>query len=55
MLRGDGQYRETHNAVTDAEDELQIMQLLGYGISEYDIAVIQDKKMKCCCKRPSRL
>ena len=37
MLRGNKGYRETHNAVLDAEDELQIMQLLGFKIEEYDI------------------
>ncbi len=40
MLSGDNRYRETHNAVLDAEDELQIMQLLGYGIKEYEIAFV---------------
>lgn len=38
MLGKDKQYAETHNAVLDAEDELRIMQLLGYGLGEYDIA-----------------
>lgn len=41
MLSKNKRYSETHNAVLDAEDELQIMQLLGHGISEYDIAVIK--------------
>ena len=40
MLSKDKRYRETHNAVLDAEDELQIMQLLGHEISEYEIASI---------------
>ena len=40
MLSGNNRYRETHNAVTDAEDELKIMKLLGYGISEYAAALI---------------
>ncbi len=44
MLRGNKGYRETHNAVTDAEDELQIMQLLGYGIEEYYVALLPDQK-----------
>ena len=44
MLSGNRRYRETHNAVLDAEDELRIMQLLGHEISEYDIALISDKK-----------
>ena len=44
MLSDNNGYSETHNAVLDAEDELQIMQLLGYEISEYDIAYISDKK-----------
>lgn len=40
MLRKDQRYSETHNAVLDAEDELQIMQLLGNRLREYDIAHI---------------
>ena len=44
MLSRNNRYRETHNAVTDAEDELQIMKLLGYEISEYDIAFIPVKE-----------
>ena len=44
MLSRDKGYRETHNAVLDAEDELKIMQLLGYDISQYDIALISAGK-----------
>lgn len=44
MLSGNKGYSETHNALSDAEDELQIMQLLGHGIGEYDIAILLDKK-----------
>lgn len=40
MLRKSRQYSETHNAVLDAHDELEIMQLLGHEIGEYDIALI---------------
>lgn len=40
MLSGNHGYSETHNAVLDAEDELRIMQLLGHGIREYDIAFV---------------
>lgn len=40
MLSGNDKYSETHNAVLDAEDELKIIQLLGYEIREYDIALI---------------
>ncbi len=40
MLSGNSKYSETHNAVMDAEDELKIMQLLGWGINEYDIASV---------------
>lgn len=43
MLCKDKQYSETHNAVLDAEDELQIMQLLGHGINAYEIAFLADK------------
>ena len=44
MLSEDNSYSETHNAVLDAEDELRIMQLLKFDISEYDIALIGDKE-----------
>ena len=46
MLSKNRRYSETHNAVLDAEDELRIMQLLGHGINEYDIAFVSDKKTK---------
>ena len=46
MLSRNNRYRETHNAVTDAEDELQIMKLLGYEISEYDIALISARRTR---------
>lgn len=45
MLNKNKRYRETHNAVIDALDELKIIQLLGYEISEYDIALISDNKI----------
>ena len=35
LLAGDCTYQETHNALFDAIDELEIMRLLGRGISEY--------------------
>lgn len=38
MLRGGRRYRETHNAVLDAQDELEIIRLLGHGLMEYEIA-----------------
>lgn len=44
MLRKNRRYSETHNAVLDAEDELQIMQLLGHELHEYEIARLPDKK-----------
>lgn len=44
MLRKSNRYSETHNAVLDARDELEIMRLLGYEIKEYNIALISDKK-----------
>ena len=43
MLSRNNRYRETHNAVTDAEDELKIMRMLGYELSVYDIALISAK------------
>ncbi len=33
-------YRETHNAVLDAEDELEIMRLLGHEIGAYNISIV---------------
>ena len=47
MLSKNRGYSETHNAVLDAEDELRIMQLLGHGISVYDVAFLADKKTSC--------
>lgn len=44
MLSKRNRYRETHNAVIDAQDELEIMKLLGHGIREYEIARIPDNK-----------
>ena len=44
MLSQRNLYRETHNAVLDAQDELEIMKLLGYGIREYEVARVPDKK-----------
>lgn len=38
MLSGDRCYCEIHNAVTDAEDELEIMRLLEQKIDVYEIA-----------------
>ena len=35
LLSGNCTYRETHNALFDALDELEIVQLLGHGIGEY--------------------
>ncbi len=35
LLSGDRWYHETHNALYDALDELEIMKLLGYRISQY--------------------
>ena len=35
LLAGDYGYHETHNAIFDAVDELQIMRLLGHSLSTY--------------------
>lgn len=35
LLSGDCTYHETHNALYDAMDELEIMRLLSYGIADY--------------------
>ena len=44
MLRKNKQYSETHNAVLDAEDELEIMRLLGHEIRVYESALIPNRK-----------
>lgn len=40
MLTGDRSYREVHNAVMDAVDELKIVELLGLELKNYDCAKI---------------
>ena len=35
LLSGRSSYQETHNALDDARDELQIMRLLGHRVSDY--------------------
>lgn len=45
MLSKNKKYSEAHNAVLDAQDELEIMRLLGHKIQEYEIAFISDKKI----------
>ena len=47
MISKNNRYRETHNAILDAEDELRIMQLLEHEIGKYDIAFLPDKKTSC--------
>lgn len=46
MLSRNNRYQEIHNAITDAEDELEIMRLLGYEVSEYNIAFISPEKIR---------
>lgn len=46
MLSGRADYRELHNALTDAADELEIMQMLGRGFDDYRAAKIPLDKMK---------
>lgn len=41
MLLGSQDYKEVHNALCDAVDELKIMKLLGHKIEKYDIALIK--------------
>lgn len=38
MLSGNRRYREVHNALYDAVDELEIMRLLGKNVEEYGVA-----------------
>ena len=40
LLSGDREYCETHHALTDAMDELQIMRSLNHPIQDYQIALI---------------
>lgn len=44
MLRKNQKYSETHNAVLDAQDELEIMQLLGHELKVYEIALLQNQR-----------
>lgn len=44
MLSRNNRYHEKHNAVLDAEDELEIMRLLGHDISVYDIALLSARE-----------
>lgn len=37
LLSGSGSYRETHNAIWDAVDELEIIRLLGHPLSRYEV------------------
>ena len=37
LLSGNGTYRESHNAMLDARDELEIMRLLGYPAGAYPV------------------
>ena len=37
LLSGNRTYHETHNALFDALDELEIMRLLGYGVGTYEV------------------
>lgn len=37
MLRRNGSYSETHNALSDARDELEIMRRLGHGLEAYEV------------------
>ena len=40
MLSGEKNYREVHNAIYDAVDELRIVELLGHSLEKYDCAKI---------------
>lgn len=40
MLSGRDEYRELHNALTDAVDELEIMRMLNVGLEGYDSAAV---------------
>ena len=45
MLSKNSKYSETHNAVLDAQDELEIMQLLGHELKVYEIALLPNKRL----------
>lgn len=54
MLSQSPRYFEIHNALTDAEDELEIMRMLGQKLPVYDIAKIRPRT-GCGCRRPGFL
>lgn len=47
MLSGNARYRELHNALTDAADELEIMRMLGHGAAVYSNAEINGCGILC--------
>ena len=44
LLSGDKEYKETHNALCDAIDELKIMKLLNHGLEAYSFTKLYIKK-----------
>lgn len=50
MLRKNGSYSETHNALLDAQDELEIMRLLGHGLEAYEAGRVLE-----CSKKQTRI
>lgn len=54
-LLSSSHYYEKHNALSDAIDELKIMELLGYGLDGYNHAQINAKKEKRICNKPKSI
>ena len=55
LLIGNGKYFEKHNAAFDAEDEMLIMQVLGYPTEQYpSIQEISSRKVRIHTRRPER-
>ncbi len=51
MLSKNVGYNETHNALSDAQDELKIMELLGCDIGEYGIVVLEKRSLTQKCQK----
>lgn len=55
MLSKNEGYNEMHNALSDAQDELKIMELLGCEIGEYEIAALEKRPLAKNCRKEKML